>query len=128
MNSLTRKKPEEIEIFYRYVKQNDLDISGWTLEDLQYNFDKAVNNEAVSSIDSLTDSSNEFLASVNAVNEALSAQSTGESIDSETYNSEELKTYASALEYVNGSMQLNAEKVRELTKAKAEEKNSYTRS
>lgn len=119
---LNKKKPEEIEIFYRYVKQNDLDISGWTLEDLQYNFDKAVNNEAVSSIDSLTDSSNEFLASVNAVNEALSAQSTGESIDSETYNSEELKTYASALEYVNGSMQLNAEKVRELTKAKAEEK------
>lgn len=65
--------------------------------------------------------SQSILSQISAVESALSSQATGASIDVGTFNSEELADYQSALEYVNGTMQLNAEKVRELTKAKAEE-------
>lgn len=61
------------------------------------------------------------LSKINASKSALLSQSSGLSIDLDTFNSDELKDYQSALEYVNGTMQLNADKVREITKAKAEE-------
>lgn len=77
--------------------------------------------ETTNSIDSLVESSNTLISQINAVNSALSSQATGKSISLEDFNSDELKDYQSALEYVNGSMQLNEEKVRELTKAKADE-------
>lgn len=50
----------------------------------------------------------------------LSEQSTGVSLSVEDFNSEELKEYTSALEYNNGALQLNADKVNELVKANAE--------
>lgn len=77
--------------------------------------------ETTTSIENLSESSNTLLSQLNAVNSILSSQSTGKSISIADFNSDELKDYQSALEYVNGSMQLNTEKVRELTKAKAEE-------
>lgn len=62
-----------------------------------------------------------FLTSLQGIQEVLASQTTGTSISIDDYNSAELADYRSALEYVNGSMQLNAEKVREIIEAKAEE-------
>lgn len=55
------------------------------------------------------------------VQSVLSSQQNGKSISLADFNSDELADYRGALEYVNGTMQLNAEKVREIAKAKAEE-------
>lgn len=74
-----------------------------------------------SSMDSATESTKLLLSQISAIESALSSQSTGKSIDLETFNSEELKDYQSALEYVNGTMQINAEKAEAIAKAKADE-------
>lgn len=52
---------------------------------------------------------------------ALASQEAGKSISPSDFTSDELKDYASALEYVNGTYQLNIDKVNELVKAKAQE-------
>lgn len=62
-----------------------------------------------------------LVSGISAAQEAINGQSTGKSISLTDFNSDELKDYQSALEYVNGTMQLNAEKVREIAKAKADE-------
>ena len=64
---------------------------------------------------------NTALSGIEKVNSLLNSQSTGQSISIDDFNSDELADYTSALEYNNGALQLNAEKVRELQKAKAEE-------
>ena len=69
----------------------------------------------------LTEKTQGVVNDINAVMGVLSGQQTGKSISLADFNSDELKDYQSALEYVNGSMQLNAEKVQEITKAKADE-------
>lgn len=69
----------------------------------------------------LTEKTQGVVNDINAVMGVLSGQQTGKSISLADFNSDELKDYRSALEYVNGSMQLNAEKVQEITKAKADE-------
>lgn len=74
-----------------------------------------------SSVATIAEEAQTCVSSINAIADALNSQSTGKSISLDTYNSEELKDYTSALEYHNGVMQYNAEKVREITKAKAEE-------
>lgn len=74
-----------------------------------------------SSVATIAEKAQTCVSSINAITDALNSQSTGKSISLDTYNSEELKDYTSALEYHNGVMQYNAEKVREITKAKAEE-------
>lgn len=50
---------------------------------------------------------------------ALASQESGKSISPSDFTSEELKGYASALEYVNGVYQLNAEKVRAIAEENA---------
>lgn len=62
-----------------------------------------------------------LVSGINAVQDAVNSQQTGKSISIEDFNSDELKDYRSALEYTNGTMQLNADKVREIAKAKADE-------
>lgn len=62
-----------------------------------------------------------LISEVSSVRDVLNSQATGASISLEDFNSEELKDYTSALEYNNGALQLNADKVNELIKAKAEE-------
>ena len=52
---------------------------------------------------------------------ALASQEAGKSISPNDFASEELRDYASALEYVNGVYQLNAEKVNAIVEAKANE-------
>ena len=84
-----------------------------------------------SELDTVSDSASNLSAQIESVNTALSgiekanslldSQSTGKSISIDDFNSDELADYSSALEYNNGCLQLNAEKVKELQKAKAEE-------
>lgn len=62
-----------------------------------------------------------FAKSFDSINELLSSQKTGSSLTLEEFNSSAAKEYASAIEYVNGTIQLNEEKVQSLAKAKSEE-------
>lgn len=62
-----------------------------------------------------------LVSGINAVQDAVNSQQTGKSISIEDFNSDELKDYRSALEYTNGTMQLNADKVKEIAKTKANE-------
>ncbi len=72
-------------------------------------------------MEALAESSASVQASITKAQDALASQSTGKSISADMFSSEELKDYADALEYVNGSYRLNTEKTRELVKAKSEE-------
>lgn len=120
---LKDKTDEEIEIFYKYVNDGDIDLSELTLEDIQELFIKinADTTPAQQSLEELTQSANDVVSSINSINSVLSSQGTGKSISSEIFSDEELKDYSSALEYVNGCYQLNTEKVKKLTEAKVDE-------
>ena len=67
------------------------------------------------------ESAQNIISEINAVQEAVNGQKTGKSISIADFNSDELKDYRSALEYVNGTMQLNTDKVKEIAQAKADE-------
>lgn len=120
---LQDKTDEEIEIFYRYVNDGDIDLSELTLEDIEEIFItiNADTTPAQKSLEELTQSANDVVSSINSINSVLSSQGTGTSISSEIFSDEELKDYSSALEYVNGCYQLNTEKVKKLTEAKVDE-------
>ena len=77
--------------------------------------------EAVSDLADQIINAQEALSGIEKATSVLTSQSTGKSISLDDFNSDELKDYTSALEYNNGALQLNAEKVQELQKAKAEE-------
>lgn len=76
---------------------------------------------AIGDISERIDKASAALTGIQKAESVLDAQSTGKSISLDDFNSDELADYTSALEYNNGALQLNAEKVRELQKAKAEE-------
>ena len=78
-------------------------------------------DDTANAIDALTQSTSTTIAGIQKATSVLTSQSTGKSISIDDFNSDELKDYTSALEYNNGVLQLNAEKVQELQKAKAEE-------
>lgn len=67
------------------------------------------------------DSISETINGITSVSSLLSSQGTGKSISIDDFNSDALTDYTSALEYNNGVLQLNAEKVHELQQAKADE-------
>ena len=77
--------------------------------------------EAVSDLADQIINAQEALSGIEKATSVLTSQSTGKSISLDYFNSDELSDYTSALEYNNGALHLNAEKVRELQKAKAEE-------
>lgn len=77
--------------------------------------------EAVSDLADQIINAQEALSGIEKATSVLTSQSTGKSISLDEFNSDELSDYTSALEYNNGALHLNAEKVRELQKAKAEE-------
>lgn len=77
--------------------------------------------EAVSDLADQIINAQEALSGIEKATSVLASQSTGKSISLDDFNSDELSDYTSALEYNNGALHLNAEKVRELQKAKAEE-------
>lgn len=76
---------------------------------------------ATSSLAQMSEKAQDVVDSIKSVQDVLNGQSTGQSISLADWNSEELQDYRSALEYVNGSMQLNVDKVNEIVKAKSEE-------
>ena len=61
------------------------------------------------------------IAGIQNAQKALSAQEAGKSISPSDFSADEMRDYASALEYVNGVYQLNAEKVNAIVEAKANE-------
>lgn len=67
------------------------------------------------------DNTKSFIEGLTATQEVLNSQATGVSMSLNDFNSEELAAYNSALEYNNGALQLNAEKVNEIVQAKAKE-------
>lgn len=73
------------------------------------------------SIEDTVENVKTLVGGINNVNSIINEQTTGKSISVENFNSDELSDYKSALEYVNGTLQLNKDKVKELTKAKVEE-------
>lgn len=77
--------------------------------------------DSIGDISERIDKASDALTGIQKAESVLDAQSTGKSISLDNFNSDELADYTSALEYNNGALQLNAEKVRELQKAKAEE-------
>lgn len=110
----------DIQLAFDLVSSGE--FKGTSIEELKSAI-QAKASEAAMSIEALTTSYNNMNTEISAATSALSEQTTGQSIALDTYN-ELIKTnadYADALEYVNGSMQLNADKVKEITKAKAEE-------
>lgn len=62
-----------------------------------------------------------LLSGITGVQSILSSQGTGESISVADFDTAALNGYSDALEYNNGALQLNAEKVTELVHAKVEE-------
>lgn len=73
------------------------------------------------SAEQAAESATNLISGISAAQEAVNGQQTGKSISIADFSSGELKDYRSALEYVNGTMQLNAEKVKEIAQAKADE-------
>lgn len=73
------------------------------------------------SAEQAAESATNLISGISAAQDAVNGQQTGKSISVADFSSDELKDYRSALEYVNGTMQLNAEKVKEIAQAKADE-------
>lgn len=73
------------------------------------------------SAEQATESATKLISGISAVQEAVNKQQTGKSVSIADFSSDELLAYRSALEYVNGTMQLNAEKVKEVARANADE-------
>lgn len=78
-------------------------------------------SDAVAGLSAEAEAANSALSGIQAATSLLTSQSAGKSISVDDFNSEELKDYTSALEYHNGVLQLNADKVRELQKALADQ-------
>lgn len=76
---------------------------------------------AAQSFDTLKTSASNVISEISNVQSILNSQSNGKSIALDDFSAKGMSDYQSALEYVNGTMQLNAEKCREIAKAKAEE-------
>lgn len=98
----------------------DFDAIGDSAGNAAEQIEKAAAN-ATSSLAQMSQKAQDVVSSIKSVQDVLNAQTTGKSMSLSDWNSEELKDYRSALEYVNGSLQLNADKVNEIVKAKGEE-------
>lgn len=95
-------------------------ISNMSADGLDNVADSASNVE-MSFSDLAKEDSSSLLQEISAVQGALDSQAIGVSVSYDDFNSDSLADYKDALEYVNGSLQLNEQRVKELTKAKVEE-------
>ena len=119
---------EEIEILYKYVNANDVDLSELAPEDLEVTLSLAIEasggvnvDQVAESFNNATSNSKTLLDTIDSINSALNSQKTGEALSPETYSSDDLLEYRDALEAVDGTMQYNIDKVKALNKAKVEE-------
>lgn len=95
-------------------------ISNMSADGLDNVADSASNVD-MSFSDLAKEDSSSLLQEISAVQEALDSQSIGVSVSYDDFNSDALADYRDCLEYVNGSLVLNEENVKRLTKAKVEE-------
>lgn len=95
-------------------------ISNMSADGLDNVADSASNVD-MSFSDLAKEDSSSLLQEISAVQEALDSQSIGVSVSYDDFNSDALADYRDCLEYVNGSLVLNEENVKKLTKAKVEE-------
>lgn len=95
-------------------------ISNMSADGLNNVADSADNVE-MSFSDLAKEDSSSLLQEISAVQGALDSQSVGISVSYDDFNSDALADYRDCLEYVNGSLVLNEENVKKLTKAKVEE-------
>ena len=95
-------------------------ISNMSADGLNNVADSADNVE-MSFSDLAKEDSSSLLQEISAVQGALDSQSVGISVSYDDFNSDALSDYRDCLEYVNGSLILNEENVKKLTKAKVEE-------
>lgn len=95
-------------------------ISNMSADGLNNVADSA-DNVDMSFSDLAKEDSSSLLQEISAVQEALDSQSIGVSVSYDDFNSDALADYRECLEYVNGSLALNEENVKDLTKAKVEE-------
>lgn len=80
--------------------------------------------QAETAASSLKDASDKTVKAITEITNAqkmLNSQEAGKSVSVSDFSADGMEDYASALEYVNGVYQLNAEKVNEIIKAKSEE-------
>lgn len=74
---------------------------------------------AVGNVKKASEDTMKAISGISSVQKVLASQSAGSSISLSDFTSDDMKEYASAIEYVNGVYQLNSEKVNELVKAKS---------
>lgn len=123
---------QEISVLEKAV--SNLRISQTALTDVTTAYDNALNSttedvtEAGDQIsktaDNLKEASDKTVKAIEEISNAtklLSSQEPGKSISIGDLTAEGMEDYVSALEYVNGVYQLNAEKVREIIEAKTQE-------
>ena len=124
-NWINNLSDEDKEIVYDIYCKTD--TAKFNLEDWQnalenYNsYTKQTADEIESNLTRAAESTTTLISGISSAQDILSSQTTGTSLSIEDFNSEELEDYRSALEYTNGTMQLNAEKVNEIVKAKSQE-------
>lgn len=95
-------------------------ISNMSADGLNNVADSASNVE-VSFSDLAKEDSSSLLQEISDVQSAVDSQSIGVSVNYDDFSSDSLVDYRECLEYVNGSLQINEERVKALTKAKVEE-------
>ena len=95
-------------------------ISNMSADGLNNVADSADNVE-MSFSDLAKEDSSSLLQEISAVQEALDSQSIGVSVSYDDFNSDALADYRDCLEFINGSLVLNKENVKKLTKEKVEE-------
>ena len=76
---------------------------------------------AAKSFEDAKNNTNDLSQSLGNAYGMVADQTTGKSISLNDFNDKSVKDYTSALEYNNGALQINAKKVKELTKAKVDE-------
>mgnify|MGYP000752544853 CR=1 FL=1 len=95
-------------------------ISNMSADGLNNVADSADNVE-MSFSDLAKEDSSKLLQEISDVQSAVDSQSIGVSVNYDDFSSDSLVDYRECLEYVNGSLQINEERVKALTKAKVEE-------
>lgn len=99
----------------------EADTNSLTFEELEEKIANYKENLGKVSFDTYLENANKVISGVSEIQSLINSQATGASISVEDFNSEELADYTSALEYHNGVLQLNADKVRDIVSAKSEE-------
>lgn len=95
-------------------------ISNMSADGLDNVADSASNVD-MSFSDLAKEDSSKLLQEISDVQSAVDSQSIGVSVNYDDFSSDSLVDYRECLEYVNGSLQINEERVKALTKAKVEE-------